>query len=531
MTSNSYNTRSKGPAPNVTPNTRSPTITRLTEEELGLGLSLDNDEEDRPTEGSSQLKRWEETFNMRKYANEKKWMEENERRTLKLEKEVSGLGNKLSNVLSTTEKLSDALTTFIQQSASKDDGESRPTNKHSTNRPDGENTRPNKQSFDSNKKVRPTNDNNDGRYVDGDDDDYARMYDTEDIHEIQSQIGKHNRTSKSRKPIMMPSHYNGSEGIDEYLSHFETVASINGWDGGEKCMFLRACLTGAARQLLGLNNGIENSAVGYSTLKTVLLKQYGPDKQTALHRAALSTRKRADTESIADLALSIKQVARRAFTGLDSEWCDRLSIHHFIESLTDTEQRRHVLLANPTSLDDAATKAQEFESICRLERKKENEHNRPYNNVSRVDNYDVACDRVATIKEVSRVESQIAKLSNKFDKLEKRNSKDEDTPSQTPTASSLDAVMNSLLDIQKEISDMKSSGWRSRPNYRRDNYNDGQHQQSQQQRDGCWICGALDHIRRYCPKNWRNRQSGNEEQREQTGLARAPREFAQTPQQ
>ena len=89
MTSNSYNTRSKGPAPNVTPNTRSPTITRLNEEELGLGLSLDNDEEDRPTEGSSQLKRWEETFYMRKYATEKKWMEENERRTLKLEKEVS----------------------------------------------------------------------------------------------------------------------------------------------------------------------------------------------------------------------------------------------------------------------------------------------------------------------------------------------------------------------------------------------------------------------------------------------------------
>lgn len=72
---------------------------------------------------------------------------------------------------------------------------------------------------------------------------------------------------------MKPQLYEGDEDLDEYLSQFEILAEINGWDYVTKSLYLAGSLKGGARALL--NELDKESRKDYNSLIRVLHTRYG----------------------------------------------------------------------------------------------------------------------------------------------------------------------------------------------------------------------------------------------------------------
>ena len=45
---------------------------------------------------------------------------------------------------------------------------------------------------------------------------------------------------------LLPDRFDGNSSVDNWVSHFESVAAINGWNEAEKLLWFRAHVTGKA---------------------------------------------------------------------------------------------------------------------------------------------------------------------------------------------------------------------------------------------------------------------------------------------
>ena len=52
---------------------------------------------------------------------------------------------------------------------------------------------------------------------------------------------------RPRRPLLLPETYSGESNFDDWISHFETVASINEWDDAAKLKWLSVRLSGRAQ--------------------------------------------------------------------------------------------------------------------------------------------------------------------------------------------------------------------------------------------------------------------------------------------
>ena len=48
------------------------------------------------------------------------------------------------------------------------------------------------------------------------------------------------------RPLVLPETFDGERDFDEWISHFEDVADLNGWNDGEKLRWLKVRLVGKA---------------------------------------------------------------------------------------------------------------------------------------------------------------------------------------------------------------------------------------------------------------------------------------------
>ena len=86
---------------------------------------------------------------------------------------------------------------------------------------------------------------------------------------LSSNVNLRERNNVSLKPQL----YEGDEDLDEYLSQFEILAEINGWDYVTKSLYLAESLKGGARALL--NELDKESRKDYNSLIRVLHTRYG----------------------------------------------------------------------------------------------------------------------------------------------------------------------------------------------------------------------------------------------------------------
>ena len=52
---------------------------------------------------------------------------------------------------------------------------------------------------------------------------------------------------RTNRPVCLPDSFSGEGNFDEWIAHFETVATLNGWTGAEKLNWMIVRLTGRAQ--------------------------------------------------------------------------------------------------------------------------------------------------------------------------------------------------------------------------------------------------------------------------------------------
>ncbi|KAJ8050183.1 hypothetical protein HOLleu_03283 [Holothuria leucospilota] len=95
--------------------------------------------------------------------------------------------------------------------------------------------------------------------------------------------GMHTKKNRPfQRPCMLPDKFDGVSSWKDYLCHFKDVAEINGWDDREKARYLRASMTGEARQVLSqLPAGVESV---YAVVVETLEEHFGHKRQAPLLR-------------------------------------------------------------------------------------------------------------------------------------------------------------------------------------------------------------------------------------------------------
>ena len=147
----------------------------------------------------------------------------------------------------------------------------------------------------------------------------------------------------------------------DFIVHFETVATWNGWTNLEKGLQLATCLRGKAQKVLTELKPSQKS--NYITLTSVLAKRFNPPHRENAFRAVLRQRRRLPKESLMDFGCEVSRLAQKAYPEFPYEALDQVSREQFVRGLSDVDMKRHVDLRNPSSLEEAISLATQFESF------------------------------------------------------------------------------------------------------------------------------------------------------------------------
>lgn len=200
-----------------------------------------------------------------------------------------------------------------------------------------------------------------GRYAPRDREHPAEL--TRDEH-LHSQRPRELERSSKTRPNMLPEKFDGLQPWDSYISHFESVSDINGWNLCEKAKYLKASLKGDALETLA---DLSSTKMDFETLSTALETRFGHAHKGPLFRAQLTMRTRERGESVQQLAQAIRKLVSYAYPALNSKARDDIALEHFRNALNDMELQRAVFMSKPTSLAEAVAIAAETESFQRAQ--------------------------------------------------------------------------------------------------------------------------------------------------------------------
>ena len=168
---------------------------------------------------------------------------------------------------------------------------------------------------------------------------------------------------------MKPQPYDWSEDLDEYLTHFNIVAKLNGWNETAKSLHLAGSLTGGARALL--NDLDPQKREDYDSLVDALTHRYGNVNRAAVFKTQLQTRIKRKDESIPELAQAIVKLARKAYPTANPDMIDVLAIDHFIDALPQADIRLKLKEKGPKNIMEADKLAVTLEAFSLADRQRE----------------------------------------------------------------------------------------------------------------------------------------------------------------
>ena len=172
----------------------------------------------------------------------------------------------------------------------------------------------------------------------------------------------------ARKPAVMPSRFDGTGDLEEFLAHFDLCVLANGWSEVESGTFLGISLAGVARRLLA--NVKPASAAGYHALRLALVDRFQPQSQVESYKALLRTRIRKPDEELQNLAEEVTRLVRLSYPNADAGTIDTIAKDKFVECLDDTELRHWIYQGEPKNLSAAVQRGVQAEAYLKSERSK-----------------------------------------------------------------------------------------------------------------------------------------------------------------
>ena len=156
--------------------------------------------------------------------------------------------------------------------------------------------------------------------------------------------------------------FDGSGSLEAFLTQFECISRLNGWNERERTGNLVATLRGPAADVL---NVIAEGMLTSSHICEALSRRFGFAANCDLVRAQLQHRRLKSGETVQELAQDIYQSVRIAYRDLTVEAWDRLALEKFLAALPDPEVRALVELQDPPTVHRAAECAARLASWSR----------------------------------------------------------------------------------------------------------------------------------------------------------------------
>jgi len=148
-----------------------------------------------------------------------------------------------------------------------------------------------------------------------------------------------------------PHKYDGSDDLDEYLTHFNIVAELNNWDYHTKSLFLASSLQGSCLSLLSDLNAEQRR--DFDCLVETLQNRYGSVNRAEIFRSKLQCKTQGRSETIPELAQAIRKLTRKAYPGAKSEVVELLALDYFIDALPEADTRLRLREVGPKSVSEA----------------------------------------------------------------------------------------------------------------------------------------------------------------------------------
>ena len=167
--------------------------------------------------------------------------------------------------------------------------------------------------------------------------------------------------ARPARPLVLPEPFTGETDYCDWIDHFENVAAVNGWDEAAKLQWLRVRLTGKAQT--ALKRLPEDTRRSYANTLAALKRRFEPDSKRELYIAEFQARRKGKSETWADFAEDLRRLADRAYSDLQEEAKEKLSLNRYLDQIADSQVSFGVKQSRPRNLDDAVAATLELESF------------------------------------------------------------------------------------------------------------------------------------------------------------------------
>ena len=139
------------------------------------------------------------------------------------------------------------------------------------------------------------------------------------------------------------------------------MASQQGWPDAEKAYQLVTSLKASAAEIL--EHLTTDQLQSYSSVAGTLQRRFGRRQQPEAYRAQFKTRRRREGEPLPVLAQDVETLVRGAYPMAAEDTVDMLAKDCFVDALCDRQLQVHVKQAAPRNVQEALSRATEFEAF------------------------------------------------------------------------------------------------------------------------------------------------------------------------
>ena len=159
---------------------------------------------------------------------------------------------------------------------------------------------------------------------------------------------------------LLPENFTGLEDWDDWVSHFESISAVHGWNDSEKLLWMRVKLVDKAGiAFIQLPLVTKES---YELTKTALRNRFEHPSKRELYKLEFLNRVKGEMESWADYGDDLRLLAGKAYPDLQANAQEHLALRYYLDQLKSPLIAVGVKRSHPTTVAEAVSVTLELES-------------------------------------------------------------------------------------------------------------------------------------------------------------------------